>query len=175
MTTWVLLAGLPGTGKSTLAGKLKEKLGGVILNKDRVREALFPGELTDYSREQDDVCMSAILNAAIYLTQRQRAKFLFLDGRTFSRRDQVEEVLRLAQQLGVAWRILLLQCAEGVIIERLSKSEGEHPAKNRNFTLYQQLKTSFEAITYPRFDVDTTKGVDAVIEDVTRYVTGARR
>jgi predicted kinase len=175
MTTWVLLAGLPGTGKSTLARKLQEKLGGVVLDKDRVREALFPGTMTDYSREQDDLCMQAILEAAIYLSQRNRAPYIFLDGRTFSRRQQIEDVLRIAQQFGVAWRIVLLQCAEGVVMERLGKSAAEHPAGNRNFALYQQLKTSFEAITYPRLDVDTTKGVDGAIEDVTRYLTGARR
>ena len=171
MTTWVLLAGLPGTGKSTLARKLQEKLGGVVLDKDRVREALFPGTMTDYSHEQDDLCMQMILEAAIYLTQRNRAPFIFLDGRTFSRRQQVEDVLRIVQQLGVAWRILLLQCADGVVMERLSKSAGEHPAGNRNFALYQQLKTSFEAIVYPRLDLDTTKGVDPVLEDAVRHLT----
>lgn len=175
MTTWVLLAGLPGTGKSTLARKLQEKLGGVVLDKDRVRAALFPEEMTDYSREQDDLCMRAILEAAVYLTERRRPPFIFLDGRTFSRRSQVDEVLRLAQQLGVAWRILLLQCAEGVVAERLQSGAEDHPARNRNITLYQQLKTSFEAIVYPRMDVDTTKGVDALVEDVARYLTGLRK
>ena len=72
MMTWVILAGLPGTGKSTLARALVEQLGGVVLDKDRVREALFSAPLTDYVREQDDLCMRAIFEAAAYLTRRAR-------------------------------------------------------------------------------------------------------
>ena len=73
MTTWIIMAGLPGAGKSRLARGLAVRLGGVILDKDRVREALFPGRLTDYSSEQDDLCMRAIFSAAAYLTQDRRA------------------------------------------------------------------------------------------------------
>jgi adenylylsulfate kinase-like enzyme len=56
MTTWVLLAGLPATGKSTLARALAERLeGAAVLDKDRVRAALFPGDMVDYTTEQDEL------------------------------------------------------------------------------------------------------------------------
>ena len=86
MTTWVLFAGLPGTGKSTLARAMAERLGAAVLDKDRVRGALFPGELTDFSTEQDQLCMRAMLEAAAYLTERRRAKYIFFDGRPFRSR-----------------------------------------------------------------------------------------
>ena len=96
MTTWVLFAGLPGTGKSTLARALAERLHAAVLDKDCVRGALFPGALTDYSAEQDQLCMRAILEAAAYLTERRRVDYIFFDGRTFSTRAQIEEVLLAA-------------------------------------------------------------------------------
>jgi aminoglycoside phosphotransferase family enzyme/predicted kinase len=36
----ILVGGLPGTGKSTLAGRLADRLGGVLLSSDRVRKEL---------------------------------------------------------------------------------------------------------------------------------------
>jgi predicted kinase len=172
IATWVVLAGLPGTGKSTLAWAVADRLGGAVLDKDRVREALFPGEMTDYSREQDDLCVRAMLAAAAYLTERQRAAFIFFDGRTFSRHEQVDEVVRAAEQAGAQWRVLHVSCADDVAEARLSRGDAEHPARNRTVQLYRDIKNRFEAIAYPKLEVDTTHGVAAVVESTCRYLDG---
>jgi predicted kinase len=177
MTVWVLLAGLPGVGKSTLARALATRIGGVVLDKDCVREALFPGPFTDYSREQDDLCVHAMLEAAAYLgdvapalADHARAEFIFLDGRTFSRREQIDEVVHAANEAGVAWRILHVTCSDVVAEARLSNVDTKNPAGNRNVELYRRIKVSFEPIAYPKLDIDTTNGVEAVIEDVCGFL-----
>jgi predicted kinase len=170
MTVWVILAGLPGSGKSTLARALVARLGGAVLDKDRVREALFPGALTDYTREQDDLCMRAMLEAAGYLTG--RVGFVFLDGRTFSRREQVEEVVSAAERTGARWRILHVTCADAVAEARLSAAGGDNPARNRDATLYREIRARFEAIVLPHMVVDTTDGMDGVVDLAITYVAG---
>ncbi len=170
MTTWVLLAGLPGTGKSTLARAVAARLGGVVLDKDKVREALFPGALTDYTREQDDLCVRSMLEAARYLTKRSRVEFIFIDGRTFSHHDQIDEVVAAAKQAGAPWRILQVTCSDAVAEERLRRLDPVNPARNRDVALYRRVKKSFEPIAYPKLDVDTTDGVDKVAEDVCRWL-----
>jgi predicted kinase len=168
---------LPGAGKSTLARVLATRLGGVVLDKDRVREALFPGSFTDYSREQDDLCVRAMLKAAAYLSDvaptiagRARADFIFLDGRTFSRREQIDEIVHAANEAGVVWRILHVTCNDDVAEARLSKVDAENPARNRDVELYRRIKVSFEPITYTKLDVDTTNGIEPVIEDICRFL-----
>jgi predicted kinase len=170
MTMWVMLAGLPGAGKSTLARAVSARLGGVVLDKDQVREALFPGAMTDYSREQDDLCVRAMLEAASYLTQRGQAPFLFFDGRTYSHREQIDEVVQAAEQAGAPWRILHVTCSDEVAEARLSYKDPSNPAKNRNVALYREVKARFEPIVYPKFEVDTTAGVDAVVDEVCRWL-----
>jgi predicted kinase len=169
-TTWVIFAGLPGTGKSTLATALAERLGAAILDKDRVRGALFPGALTDYSPDQDQLCMRAILEAARYLTERQRVKYIFFDGRTFSTEAQIEVVLLAAEQSGAYWRIVHVTCADLVAEERLARNDPRHPAKNRDPALYRRIKQHFEPIMRPKLEIDTTLGVDRQLVAVEDYV-----
>jgi predicted kinase len=170
MTTWVLFAGLPGTGKSTLARALAERLGAAVLDKDRVRGALFPGALTDYSAEQDQLCMRAMLESAVYLTERQRTEYLFLDGRTFSTQAQIQEVLRAAERAGARWRIVHLTCADAVAEERLTRNDPAHPAKNRDPALYRTIKQHFEPIQQATLAVDTTLGVEGQLAVVEGYL-----
>jgi predicted kinase len=171
MTTWVILAGLPGTGKSTLARALAARLGSAILDKDRVREALFPGALTDYTREQDNLCMRAMLEAAGYLTRGGRVAFVFVDGRTFSRREQIEEVVSAAERAGAVWRILHVVCTDAVAEARLSASDGENPARNRDVNLYREIKARFEPITLPHRVVDTTDGGEGAVDQAAEYLS----
>ena len=51
MGVFIVMAGLPGTGKSTIARELEKRLHAVVLNKDAIRAELFPGDAVNYSRE----------------------------------------------------------------------------------------------------------------------------
>ena len=67
----ILMAGLPGTGKSTLSRALAAKLGGTVIDKDQVRAALFSLPDIEYSTEQDDFCMAVMLKVAgLFISQR---------------------------------------------------------------------------------------------------------
>ena len=173
MTTWVLFAGLPGTGKSTLARAMAERLGAAVLDKDRVRGALFPGALTDYTAEQDQLCMRSMLDAAAYLTERGRADYIFFDGRTFSTRAQMQQVLLAAERAGVRWRILHLTCADEVAEARLARKDPSHPAQNRDPGLYRTIKRHFEPILEAKLEIDTTSGIEGQLAVVEGYLRDA--
>ena len=89
----IAMAGLPGTGKSTLAARLAEALGGVVLDKDRVRAALFPPPALDYSAAQDGIAVAAIYRAAAHLHTTAPGLAVILDGQTFPRAAHLDDLL----------------------------------------------------------------------------------
>jgi predicted kinase len=142
----VIMAGLPGTGKTTLARELAARCGGRVVGKDEIRHAIFAADEIEYSARQDDFCMQIMLEVAGYLLRHDPGRKIFLDGRPFSRRYQIESVVNAAAAMHQSWRILECVCGEEVVRRRLGKQLG-HPAGNRDFELYLEVKARFEAIT----------------------------
>jgi predicted kinase len=159
----ILMAGLPGTGKSTLSRALAADLGGTVLDKDIFRAALFAPADVEYSTEQDEFVMRIMLKVAGYLFRKDPGRHVFLDGRTFSRRYQLKRATGYAEALGQPWRILECVCSEESAKARLSASDA-HLAANRNFELYLEVKARFEEITLPKSVIDTDQTLDMCVE-----------
>ena len=151
------MAGLPGSGKTTLARELALLTGGRVLSKDEFRHSLFKPEEVEYSSRQDDFVLQVMLQTARYHLERDPARRIFLDGRTFSRRYQIENVIAAADSLHQPWRIVECVCSDEIARRRLESDAGSgvHPAANRNFQMYLEVKARFEAITFPKVVVDT--------------------
>jgi predicted kinase len=170
MKTYVLMAGLPGSGKSTLAAALARELNGVVVSKDTVRTVLFPGPLTDYSREQDDLCFEMVLQAANYLATHSRAAFLFLDGRTFSRPEQVEGAIYAAESSGCQWKILHTVCPDAIAEARIIQDAANHPAANRTVEMYREVKARFVPISRSHEEIDTSQPLEICVQRAMKYL-----
>ncbi len=158
----ILMAGLPGSGKSTLSRALVAKLDGTVLDKDEVRAALFPPADIEYSTEQDDFCMGIMLKVAGYIFRKEPSRRIFLDGRTFSRRYQLDRATGFADAISQPWRILECVCSEQTARQRLAR-DSAHPAANRDFDLYLRVKAQFEEITLAKTVFDTDQPIEACI------------
>lgn len=159
----ILMAGLPGTGKSTLSRALAKEVGGTVIDKDRVRAALFDPPDIEYSTAQDEFCMRVMLKVAGYLFRKDPERKVFLDGRTFSRGYQLARATGYANALGQPWRILECVCSEETTRQRLDQ-DASHPATNRNFSLYLEVKARFEEITLPKAVIDTDQPLEICVQ-----------
>ncbi len=161
----VLMAGLPGTGKTALARELAHRTQGALLSKDEIRAAFFSSSDIEYSVMQDDFVMETMLEAARFLLQKAPTRKVFLDGRTFSRSYQIDRVLSLANELNQPWRIIECSCSDESARRRLDlEPDATHPARNRSFALYLAVKARFEPITYAKTVVDTDQPLEHCVE-----------
>ncbi len=163
----VLMAGLPGTGKSTLSRALAAELAGTVIDKDEVRAALFSAPDIEYSTEQDDFCMAVMLKVAGYIFRKDPSRLVFLDGRTFSRAYQIKRATGYAEALGQPWRIIECVCSEESARKRLSE-ESSHVAANRDFALYLRVKDRFEEIRLSKTVIDTDQDFEECVRTASR-------
>ena len=165
----VVMAGLPGTGKTALAEELAAELGAVVLSKDVLRDATF-GALVDYSSTQDDFCMELVYRTVRYLRDTRPEVMIVIDGRTFSRRVQVNRAL---EALPETPRWIECVCDDEVARQRLDAAP-DHVARNRNYDLYCAVKTAAEPLEVPRLTIDTGR-VDLVeaVRRASEYLVSA--
>jgi len=161
------MAGLPGTGKSTLARVLANDLGGVVLDKDAIRAALFPPALIEYSSAQDDFCMSVLFQTARYVVAEKKTGWVFVDGRPFGQASQINLLASEAAAMGCTLKIILCVCSDASARDRLSQ---KHIAANRDYRLYQTLQKQFEPISLPHFVANTDGPVPDVISATLAYL-----
>jgi predicted kinase len=159
------MAGLPGSGKTTLARELARRTGGRVISKDEIRHSLFLSDEIEYSSRQDDFCLQVMLETAGYLLAKNMERIIFLDGRPFSRQYQIANALGAATSLHQPWRILECVCSEETARKRLAEQANrDHPAANRNFELYLEVRSRFEAITLHKTMINTEDSLEMCLE-----------
>ncbi len=169
----VIIAGLPGTGKSTLARALAQRLPGAVLEKDSIRASLFPPAYVEYSPSQDDFCGEVMLQTAAYLLSKHPELHVLLDGRTFSRRYQRDRVIEFSSQVGSTWAALECVCSEASAIGRIAEAvaANSHLAANRTPELYREIRKAWEPIDPPKLLIDTDQTLESCVDRALRYLT----
>jgi predicted kinase len=170
----VVICGLPGSGKSTVARLLHKRLDWKLLTTERIRANLFPSVQFDHGDadftqgELNKTYSKLHVSLADTLN---RGTSAIVDGvfRHQSQRDLVQEV---AIDNGIIPSWVLLQCDSIEAIRRLEIRTGGATAGPAGPLAYEKIASEFEMWPQYMHAIDTTEqSPQSVADDIERFLS----
>ena len=156
----VALMGLPGAGKSTVARTLERRLGLRRVCRDAIRQAMFPR--CDYTFIEKRAAFRTVLLAVEINCLLDEPSVI--DGMTFSRREDFDEVAVLAERHGFDVLPLLIDCPPALARERIARdlADRRHPAEDREPELVDIVARRFDAPPAAAIRIDAARPMEEV-------------
>jgi predicted kinase len=145
----VIVCGLPGTGKTTVAKNIAPLIRATILSTDKIRKELFP--TPTYWQQERRLVYEVMMLLAQYL---QEAKVNCVLDATFNAERSRTEVIRRLSLKPEEISIIECICQEDIIFSRLKSRK--HDYSDADITVYNKMKKIFEPINQPHIVVDTS-------------------
>ncbi|MBI2859543.1 MAG: AAA family ATPase [Chloroflexi bacterium] len=173
----VLMAGLVGTGKTTVARTLQDMLGGVVVSSDVVRKQLAGIPETDHRHRGDgEGIYTPAFSKKTYETLFRKAEDLLASGQsvmldaTFGYKADRLRAKKLADSLGA--RFLAVECVlpEEEARRRIEDRLGEVSASDADWNVYLKMKPNFQEVTefhaLEHVIIDTSKNWDDALKRI---------
>lgn len=157
----VVVCGLPGVGKTTVARRIADRTGAVVLRTDAVRKELFP-----------DPEYTASETATVYAELLGRAADRLADGETvvldatFAEASFRADARETARERGVPFRMVKVECTEAVVERRIRRREGLSDA---DFEIHQLFREEYDPLELDHYTVDNSgseAGTRAQVDDL---------
>ena len=164
----IVISGLPGTGKSHFARKLRERFPSAILESDALRKGLFPAP--GYGPEES-AYLFKVCHLLIEELLRKRIPLIF-DATNLSERHR-ERLYELAAASGARLILVRVEAPPPLVHERL---EARHEVPERqdssdaDWGVYLKMKGEVERMRRRHFAVDTSRDISPVIDKIVREV-----
>ncbi len=165
---FIVVSGLPGTGKSFFCRKLAERLPFVILESDTLRKTLLP--TPTYSPLESSHLFQAIHQLIKGLLQRGIP--LILDATNLSERYR-ERLYHIADHLNAKLILVRVEAPPEVVYQRLkarSTETNSESSSDADWAVFQKMRSSVQQIQRNHFAVDTSRDITPVLNKIVREV-----
>ena len=163
---FIVVSGLPGTGKTYFCHELAQRLPVIILESDGLRKALFPSP--SYS-PQESARLFRVCHQLIGRLLKRGIPIIF-DATNLSERHR-EHLYSIADRLGVKLVLVRVQAPPQLVYERLkARGESSEGKSDADWEVYQKMKPQVEKIYRNHYAVDTSRDITPVIDKIVRGV-----
>jgi predicted kinase len=146
----VIVCGLPGTGKTTIANDLAPIINAVVLSTDKIRKELI--SKPTYTRQENKLVYNVLLLVAKYLHNEGINCILDATFNTERSRREVREKLKLSSD-----QISIVECVcpENIIISRLKNRKNNY--SDADISVYRKMKQIYEPVKGKHIIINTAK------------------
>jgi len=165
---FVVVSGLPGTGKSFFCRQLAERSPFCILESDAMRKTLFPSP--DYSAEESARLFAACHSLIAELLNRDVP--LIFDATNLSEGNR-EHLYRIADMAGARLVLVRVEAPSTVVYQRLqARGNGATPDEksDADWDVYRRMKPRVDRMRRNHLVVDTSRDITPVIGKIIRMI-----
>lgn len=145
----IIICGLPGIGKSTLARELAPLLSAIVLSTDQIRKELIP--YPTYSRKERQLIFNIMILLAKYLHQSDINCILDATFNKKYSRDIIKKDLKLSDN---EFQIIECKCPEEIILSRLASRTKDY--SDADISVYYKMKKIYEPVIGRHITADTS-------------------
>lgn len=165
---FVVVSGLPGTGKSYFCKKLAERVPFLILESDALRKALFSP--STYTPQESSRLFQAIHHLIECLLKRGIP--LILDATNLSEKYR-ERLYNIADRLNFKLILVRVEAPPDLVQERLkARVQSKNPEDNSDadWGVYQKMELTVQKIRRNHYAVDTSRDITPVLDKIVREI-----
>jgi predicted kinase len=165
----VVMCGLPGTGKTTLARWLAQRLPLAVLESDELRQTLFINRR--YSRHENAQLFPAMHELVGFLLDQGRS--VLLDATNLQQKHR-EPLYRIAEDRGKWVSVVHVVAPMDIVFHRLHQRSVEGDligSSEAGWSVYLRLRRTMESIGRPHVIVDTSRDTTNSLERLTEEIS----
>jgi predicted kinase len=159
----VIICGLPGVGKTTLAKDLAKLINAEVLSSDKIRKELF--FKPTYSKKERKLIYDVLMLIAKYL--HISGNNCILDA-TFNKEKSIKQVVKMLRLPPDQLFIVECVCPEKIILSRLETRK--YDWSDANIEVYKKMKEIYEPVKGKHITADTSQDPETTAKAVSQII-----